>query len=250
VKSEGNESLSRLARELLAAERTAVEPPQIGERALRRARRVMQTDRPSGADTLSVLSPRAAGARSRAFRSTLVIAAALAVAGIAVASASYYDLFRPADTKRPTAMQRAPQARPTAFTPVAAADANPAQKNLTPTPTASSAGAEPVPAAASSTRAPSRLTSSRQYALEVQLLEPARSGIARRDYAGALQALARHQREFPNGQLAEERAALRVRALWGVGRAAEAEAAAAAFRLRYPRSALLGGLQQPSSRTP
>jgi hypothetical protein len=84
----------------------------------------------------------------------------------------------------------------------------------------------------------------RQYALELAVLEPARSAVARGDYAGALAAVTQHQREFPSGLLAEERSALRVRALWGMGRIAEADAAAAAFRQRYPRSALLAWMRQ------
>ncbi len=70
------------------------------------------------------------------------------------------------------------------------------------------------------------------------MLQPARQAVARQDFAAALAAIAEHQRRFPAGQLAEEREALRVKALLGAGRAAEAQHAGDAFRERFPRSAL------------
>jgi outer membrane protein assembly factor BamD (BamD/ComL family) len=85
-----------------------------------------------------------------------------------------------------------------------------------------------------------------QYAVELSVLDPARRSIALGDYAGAMGAIARHQREYPRGQLAEEREALRVRALWGTGQKASAESAAAVFRKRYPRSGLLSWMKEPA----
>jgi hypothetical protein len=79
---------------------------------------------------------------------------------------------------------------------------------------------------------------------ERSLLEPARSAVARSDHAGALSAIAHYRAQFPNGQLAQEAEALRVRALWGLGRHAEARQAASDFKLRYPRSVLLAWMQQ------
>jgi hypothetical protein len=78
------------------------------------------------------------------------------------------------------------------------------------------------------------------YALELRVLQPARQAVAQRDFGRALGAIADHQRRFPAGKLTEEREALRVKALLGLGRTAEAERAGAAFRARFPRSALLG----------
>jgi outer membrane protein assembly factor BamD (BamD/ComL family) len=89
-----------------------------------------------------------------------------------------------------------------------------------------------------------------QYTIELGLLEPARKSIAHGDYAGAMSAIARHQREYPRGQLAEEREALRVRALWGTGQKVSAENAATAFRKRYPRSVLLSWMKEPASPPP
>jgi hypothetical protein len=82
------------------------------------------------------------------------------------------------------------------------------------------------------------------YALELQVLQPARQAVAQGHFAGALGTIAEHQRKFPTGKLAEEREALRVKALVGLGRTAEAQRAGAAFRARFPRSALLGRIDE------
>ena len=81
------------------------------------------------------------------------------------------------------------------------------------------------------------------YAAELECLERAQVAFAGRDFRGALAASAEHARGFPNGWLAEQREALRVRSLAGAGRTAEAHAAAIAFRERFPRSVLLSRLQ-------
>jgi TolA-binding protein len=104
---------------------------------------------------------------------------------------------------------------------------------------------QPTPSAAESPKPSSAST----YAVELGLLEPARQSIARGDFGGALGAIAQHQREFPRGQLTEEREALRVRALWGMGQHSQAESAANAFRKRYPRSGLLSWMK-PAATTP
>jgi len=74
---------------------------------------------------------------------------------------------------------------------------------------------------------------------ELYLLRQARAAVARGDFAAALQPIAEHTRRFKNGRLIEEREALRVKALVGLGRTGEARHAAAAFRARFPRSVLL-----------
>jgi hypothetical protein len=75
--------------------------------------------------------------------------------------------------------------------------------------------------------------------VELHVLRPAQQAISREDFASALAAVAEHQRRFPWGQLAEEREALRVKALLGLGRMSEAQRAGAAFRQRFAHSALL-----------
>jgi hypothetical protein len=85
-----------------------------------------------------------------------------------------------------------------------------------------------------------------QYALELGVLESARRAVGQGDYMAALAAVARHQREFPHGELSEERDALRVRALFGAGQTASADRAALAFRERYPKSGLLSWRREPA----
>lgn len=74
---------------------------------------------------------------------------------------------------------------------------------------------------------------------ELRLLRQARVAVARHDFAAALSPIAEHARRFREGRLAEEREALRVRALSGLGRSADARHAADAFEARFPRSVLL-----------
>ena len=74
---------------------------------------------------------------------------------------------------------------------------------------------------------------------EFDLLRRAHEAYAARDYSRALTIVADHGARFPNGVLAEEREALRVRSLAASGRETEARRAAAAFAGRFPRSVLL-----------
>jgi hypothetical protein len=74
---------------------------------------------------------------------------------------------------------------------------------------------------------------------ELRLLRQARAAVGREDFAAALPPIAEHARRFKDGRLAEEREALRVKALAGLGRADEARRAAVSFRARFPHSVLL-----------
>lgn len=74
---------------------------------------------------------------------------------------------------------------------------------------------------------------------ELQLLRQARRDVMRGDYGGALEQLGEHGRRFRNGSLVEEREALRVMSLSGLGRREEAQQSAAAFRARFPHSVFL-----------
>ncbi len=85
---------------------------------------------------------------------------------------------------------------------------------------------------------------------ELRLLWLARAAVARRDFAGALAPLSEHARRFKDGRLTEEREALRVRALAGLGRTSEARQAAHRFEARFPRSVLLPAVRQMPSSTP
>jgi hypothetical protein len=79
---------------------------------------------------------------------------------------------------------------------------------------------------------------------ELQLLRAARQDVTRGDFAGALVVIAEHARSFRNGSLVEEREALRVKALAGLGRHEEAQRAAAAFHRRFPHSVLLSTFER------
>ena len=75
------------------------------------------------------------------------------------------------------------------------------------------------------------------------------AAVARQDFGAALAPIAEHVRRFAHGHLAEEREALRVKALSGLGRSEEARRAANAFESRFPRSVLLPSLtHMPDSR--
>ena len=82
------------------------------------------------------------------------------------------------------------------------------------------------------------------YRAEVGLLQRAQAAYVNRNFAGALALVGEHGRRFPNGRLAEEREALRVRSLAAAGRQGEARRAATIFAHRFPRSVLLPRLQE------
>lgn len=79
---------------------------------------------------------------------------------------------------------------------------------------------------------------------ELALLRAAREDVTRGDYAGALAVIAEHARRFRNGALVEEREALRVKSLAGLGRHEEARRAAASFHARFPQSVLLSTFER------
>jgi hypothetical protein len=81
---------------------------------------------------------------------------------------------------------------------------------------------------------------------ELRLLRQARAAVAREDFTAALKPIAEHTHRFRDGRLAEEREALRVKALASLGRKDEARRAAAAFENRFPRSVLLPAVRRIS----
>jgi len=233
-------SLSSRARELLARERSATEDEALKARALDRARLALEADRESNVG-LKLQGPWPPAARSRQlWRMLLVIAAAIGAAGLAAAQLD-------ALLMREKRSDPAPARLPTAPVPTSAVRSAPPSSRLAPSPSVpeSSSASRAAAPPADSTR-----SAARQFMSEVQLLEPARTSIAHRDYAAALVLLAKHQHEFPNGELAQERDALRVRALWGEGQQSAAKAAAKSFSKRYPRSALLSWMKDESDDGP
>jgi hypothetical protein len=122
-----------------------------------------------------------------------------------------------------------------ASSPVAAPRPEPESATASPAPAAEPAPV-PTPAAPAPTRH-TRPTSTRpDLAAERALVDEASRSLAGGDAPGALAALGRHASRYPGGQLAEERDALRIRALAAAGRAAEARARAAHFARVHPRS--------------
>ena len=76
----------------------------------------------------------------------------------------------------------------------------------------------------------------RSLAAERGLIEQARSALARNNGAAALAALDRHAKEFPRGEMEEERESLEVQALVGLERFDQARKLGARFLRRYPHS--------------
>ena len=96
------------------------------------------------------------------------------------------------------------------------------------------APADPAPSVA----APTPVPSSSNLAAERAVLDEARTALGRGNGQHALEATARHQREFPRGQLAEEREAIAVQALTNLQRCDEATARGNRFKQRYSNSVL------------
>ncbi len=76
----------------------------------------------------------------------------------------------------------------------------------------------------------------RGLAAERTLIEQARTALAREQGAMAMAVLERHARDFPWGELEEERESLLVQALVGLEREEQARKQAARFHRRFPRS--------------
>jgi len=84
---------------------------------------------------------------------------------------------------------------------------------------------------------------------EIELVERVHLACARHDYGVALALIQEHTRRFPHGPLAEEREALRIEALAGLGSTDEARRHAAVFATRFPRSVLLSRVREALKET-
>jgi hypothetical protein len=82
---------------------------------------------------------------------------------------------------------------------------------------------------------------------EERLLEQARAALERQDFTAAMVLIVDHARRFRNGRLTEEREALRVKALSGLGLRDEVRRAAADFEARFPRSPLRAAVNRLAS---
>ncbi len=106
------------------------------------------------------------------------------------------------------------------------------------TPSVGSANPRPAQASADSLSA------------ETALLQFAHASLLRGDPQAALSSLDAHAHDHPAGRLSEERDAMRVQVLMQLGRTAEARAAAAAFRVRYPDSLLRASVDAAIAHAP
>jgi len=84
---------------------------------------------------------------------------------------------------------------------------------------------------------------------EVELVERIHLACARHDYTVALAMIQEHARRFPRGALAEEREALRIESLAGLGSTDEARRRAAVYAARFPRSVLLPRVKEAVKET-
>jgi hypothetical protein len=212
---------------LLDAERVLVPAPtEVRTRAIQRARTALpRRPRASLCDQRRSANPR---------RARIFVAAAAGLMLVAVGAAAFHAGYQTrakvtsASTTTPTPGPPIPDPQRPAALP-----ASPSETNAV--------VAAPLERAAKtkSTTPPRAATDSDAYAIELRLLQKAHQGVTRHDFASALTVIAEHQRRFASGQLVEEREALRVKALLGLGRTAEAQRAGAVFRERFPRSVLL-----------
>ena len=97
-----------------------------------------------------------------------------------------------------------------------------------------------LPAAASPALSPAT-SLGKELGEEQRLLDAARDAIVRGEPEAALTPTATHAARFPHGVLAEERDALRIRALAHLGRKTDAQDLLATMRAQYPKSFLLEG---------
>jgi hypothetical protein len=199
-------------------------PDVVRARSLARARATMAAAESSA--TAMLWAPAARGRAMRiavAASLTLLLGAAGAVAALRVGT---LDLFRPA-----------PPSSPRPVTPA----------RVVPVKSAPPSRVAPEPAAAVKARSGRTATAQESYAAELWLLHRAQVTYAGQDFSAALMLVAEHARRFPNGRLAEEREALRVRSLAGAGRTQDARRATAAFAARFPRSVLVPRLQDTAA---
>lgn len=103
----------------------------------------------------------------------------------------------------------------------------------------------PLPGASNETPLPhGKMAASKHDTVveELALLERAQLAATRNDHATVLVIAHEHESRYPKGRLNEEREALRVRAMIGLGRLGEARQTAARFHRSFPRSVLLSRL--------
>jgi len=227
------EPLSPEAERLFANERQfEPHPAELRSRALGRARSVLENGRAA--------APSYVWGRHRV---QLLLAATLVLVFAAASFAAFRKLrtgARPAQLGSPALGERNGLS---ARTPTVPAVEPPAREKPEST--------EPAPGERPGTpAAPRRPSASDADALELGLLQRARGALAKGDFSAVLSAITEHQRRFPSGRLREEREALRVKALLGLGRTDEAQRAGERFRERFPESVLAPRIEDATRKAP
>ena len=185
-------------------------------------------------------SPRAAsgvGSIGAAAKGALLAFALLGVGGALVAA---YET-RSSTPPPHHALVSAPQPAP-------ATSVSPPPPAAIPEPAAAPPSAARVPSAARAAGTAAAAVDT--LAAEHVVLDRARARMLSGDPDGALVEIKHHLALFPRGVLAEERDALRVEALVGVGRDEEARTAASRFHRAYPGSLLSTAVDQAVSSPP
>jgi hypothetical protein len=207
-------------------------PDLVRARALARARATVAAAAASPTDAAPPSPARVYRLRF-AFAASLALAAGAAGAAIALVNGALH------------APGPAPVASPRTVAPVGSPAIDLA---TTPGPAPAPPATVASSAAVAKRQRPARpLTPRESYAAELELLQRAQAAYVGRSFSNALAVVAEHGRRFPNGRLAEEREALRVRSLAASGRTEEARRAAMTFVDRFPHSVLLPRLQQTAT---
>lgn len=220
------EDLPADVQKLLDLERVPLRPPD-GARERVRSRVAVTVGLAAGASAAVGVAKAAPGV-SAAVASTSLVVKVLAPVGVGLLIAGGLAMPR-LFPKEPVVVVM--PAMPVRETPMALPVDDPALPSPV-EPVVVEPAAAPAPA-----RAPPRALKA-----ERQDLDDARTLIQDGRPAKALTALDRHQRNYPHGQLGEERDALRVLALSKAGKLDQARAAAALFSRRHPGSMLQGSV--------
>jgi TolA-binding protein len=224
-------------RALLEEEKAAGEPSRdTRERVLLR---LAGTFAPGGPGGESLDAPSSAShvvpAARLAPAALAVRAAAIFVTGAAAGAGSYHVVERARHPAPISAPVVAPAPRPEMTAPPDATEPMPPPAPE-PTPSAPDMPIRmrPRTTVEATPGAPERTDD--PLAAERSLLEMARAALGRGKAESALAALRRHARQFPSGELMEEREGLLVQALVGAQKYDQAREKADQFKKRYPRS--------------
>jgi len=203
-------SLGPEAQSLLRAGRIALRPTSDDRERIAGALRMRLGDAALPPESHVAHSPAASAVATQSMTWPAITAV---IVGLGLTGAALFASRAPAPEAPPVAVVAPSPPTPVAVAPAAAPLPERAPA-LEPPP--------PVDAPAASPRRPAD-----RLAEEVAILSRAETELHAGRYQGALRVLEEHERKFPRGRLAQERVAARIRALCGLGRSSEANAALA-----------------------